>query len=134
MEEKTAHAGDKKAPEIKSLIQEVTGRPNRAAITAHHVQPEKLHTGQPLNIELVLEKSPQSVRLFYRHVNQGERFQSVSMQTNGKNFQAAIPAAYIDSPYPIQYYFEIERDPKNLTLHPGLGPNLIQQPYYVVRA
>lgn len=86
-----------------------------------------------MNIEVAAEKAPQSVRLYYRHVNQGERFQSVPMQANGKNFQAAIPADYINSPYPIQYYFEIERSAKDVTLHPGLGPNLIQQPYYVVR-
>jgi len=134
MEEKAAQAGKKTAPNIKALIQEVTGRPNRAAIAAHHVQPEKIRPGQPMDIELTLEKSPQTVRLYYRHVNQGERFQSASMQATGKKFQATIPAAYTDSPYPIQYYFEIERAPQSVMLYPGLGPNLIQQPYYIVRA
>jgi hypothetical protein len=134
MKEKTGHAGEKTAPNIKALIQEVVGRPNREAIAAHHVPPEKMRAGQPLDLELTLEKSPQTVRLYYRHVNQGERFQSVSLPDNGKKFQGTIPAAYVDSPYPIQYYFEIQRDPKNVTLYPGLGPNLTQQPYYVVRA
>ena len=45
----------------------------------------------------------------------------------------ALAKPDIDSPYPLQYYFEITRDPQNITLHPGLGPNLIRQPYYVVR-
>ena len=133
MEEKAAHAGDKTTSKMKRLIREVTGRPERPVIAAHHVQAERFRAGQPLNIELALPKSPESVRLHYRHVNQGERFQSASMQANGKNFQGVIPAAYTDSPYPLQYYFEIESSPQNLTLYPGLGPNLIQQPYYVVR-
>jgi hypothetical protein len=118
MEEKAAHTGDKKIPNMKALIQEVTGRPKRAAIAAHHVPPATLRQGEPLNIELTLEKSPQSVRLYYRHVNQGERFESISMQTDGKRFEAIIPAAYVESPYPLQYYFEITRDPQNITLHP----------------
>jgi len=133
MEEKAGTAGNKTAPNVKALVKEITGRPTRAAIAVHHAQPEKLRPGQPLNLELTLDKSPQTVRLYYRHVNQGERFQSVSMQPSGKKFQAAIPAAYIDSPYPIQYYFEIERSAQNVVLYPGLGPNLTQQPYYVVR-
>jgi hypothetical protein len=133
MEEKAAGASKKTAPNVKALIQEVIGRPNRATISAHHAPSEKLPVGEPMNIELTLDKSPQIVRLYYRHVNQGERFQSVSMQPSGKKFQAAIPAAYIDSPYPIQYYFEIERSAQNVVLYPGLGPNLTQQPYYVVR-
>jgi hypothetical protein len=134
MEEKTAHAGNKSVPNIKALIQEVTSRSNRAAIAAHHEQPAKFRPGQPMDIELTLEKSPQTVRLYYRHVNQGERFQSASMQATEKKFQATIPAAYTDSPYPIQYYFEIKRGDQHASLYPGLGPNLIQQPYYVVRA
>ena len=133
MEEKAAHAGDKTIPNIKSLLQEATGRPTRTTVTAHHKPPTALRAGQPLAIELILDESPLSVRLHYRHVNQGERFESIPMQANGKHFQATIPGTYIDSPYPLQYYFEIQRDPQNATLYPGLGPNLTQQPYYVVR-
>src|SRR6185437_13754771 len=73
MEEKAAHTAEKTVPNMKALIQEVTGRPNRAAIAAHHIPAATLHSGEPLNIELTLDKSPQSVRLYYRHVDQGER-------------------------------------------------------------
>jgi len=133
IEEKVAAAGDKKVANMKALIKEVTGRPNRPAAAAHHEQFGSFRAGEPLNIEIAVDKSPQSVRLYFRHVNQGERFQSVVMRANGKQFQASIPAAYTDSPYPLQYYFEIERGPQNVGLYPGLGPNLIQQPYFVVR-
>jgi hypothetical protein len=132
MQANTIHAPEKPDPKIKALIQEVIGRPNRPAIAAHHAQPATFHPGQAMDIELTVEKSPQTVRMYYRHVNQGERWQSISMQANGKKFQAAIPAAYTDSPYPLQYYFEIQRD-EHVSLYPGLGPSLTQQPYFVVR-
>ena len=80
-----------------------------------------------------LDKSPREVRLFYRHVNQGERFQVAGMEAQRKDYRATIPAAYTDSPYPLQYYFEIRHDSKNATLYPGFATDLTNQPYYVVR-
>ena len=133
MEQKAAQAGNNTTPNIHVLIREATGRPLRAAMAAHHAPPASLRAGEALIVEIALAKSPQSVRLFYRHVNQGERFESIEMAVNGKKFQATVPAAYIDSPYPLQYYFEISLDPRNVTQYPGLGPELTQQPYYVVR-
>src|SRR3569833_40812 len=130
MEEKSAHASDKMIPNVKSLIQDATGRPNRSTVAAHHTPPAGLQADQPLQIELALDKSPQSVRLYYRHVNQGERFESVEMRANGNHFKAAIPTAYIDSAYPVQYYFEILLEPQNAKLYPGLGPYLTQHPYF----
>jgi hypothetical protein len=119
--------------EIKTQIQEATGRPNRAMIAAHHIPLPTFRPAQPIEIELRLEKSAQQVRLYYRHVNQGERFQMASMQSEGSRFRAVVPADYTDSPYPIQYYFEIQRDSQNVSLHPGLGRDLVQQPYFVTR-
>jgi hypothetical protein len=44
---------------------------------------------------------------------------------------AAIPAAYTDSPYPLQYYFEL-RTATSATLHPAFNPTLSNQPYYAI--
>jgi hypothetical protein len=135
MEKKLAETDGSAAPpaQIKELVQEVVGRPRREVVAASHAQPSAFHAGESLDIEMKLDKSPREVRLFYRHVNQGERFQAISMQAEGKHFHATIPATYTDSPYPLQYYFEIRHDSKNATLYPGFATDLTNQPYFVVR-
>ena len=55
----------------------------------------------------VLEPILTSVFLRYRHVNQAERWQRVEMQANGTVFSAEIPADYTQSPYALEYCFEL---------------------------
>jgi hypothetical protein len=74
---------------------------------------------------------PKSVRLYYRHVNHGERYQTAEMQVAGKNYHATIPAGYTNTKYPIEYYFELKEAPES-TLYPGFNPELTNQPYFVV--
>ena len=62
-----------------------------------------------------------------------ERYQAVEMEAAGNRYRAVIAATYTDSPYPLQYYFEIGQAPDSATLHPGFGANLTNQPYFVVR-
>jgi hypothetical protein len=50
---------------------------------------------------------------------------------SGDLHSAAIPAAYTDSPYPLQYYFEL-RTATAATLHPAFNPTLSNQPYYAI--
>jgi len=135
MEEKVVRESGKNAPQphIKALVQEVTGRPRRASAGAHHAPPARFRPGQPLELELSLGRPSHDVRVYYRHVNQGERFETMAMEPKGNRFQAAIPADYTNSPYPLQYYFEIQHDAKNAVLYPGFERSLTQQPYFVVR-
>jgi hypothetical protein len=72
------------------------------------------------------------VRLWYRRVTQAERWQSLEMQSGG-GYRAEIPAAYTDSPYPLQYYFELREAAEKVWLYPGFGPELANQPYFVLR-
>ena len=74
-----------------------------------------------------------SARLYYRHVNQGERWQSLDMQARGGAFSAAVPAEYTNSPFPMQYYFELKAAPSRAWLYPGFAPDRANQPYFVVR-
>ena len=74
-----------------------------------------------------------SARLYYRHVNQGERWQSAAMQPRANTFRAAIPAEYTNSPFPLQYYFELKARESDAWLYPGFAPELTNQPYFVVR-
>jgi hypothetical protein len=71
--------------------------------------------------------------MYYRHVNQAERFESVEMQVRDNRYRAAIPAAYTQSLYPLQYYFELKTAPDQACLFPGFAANLSNQPYFVVR-
>ncbi len=82
---------------VRLAIQEATGRPVRASAVCHHIQPERFKAGEPLDIELSIEKAIGSVRLFYRHVNHAERFETVEMQLTGKSYRATIPADYTNS-------------------------------------
>jgi hypothetical protein len=55
------------------------------------------------------------------------------MRLNGAKAEASIPASYIDSVFPIQYYFEL-RTNQRAWLYPGLNADLNNQPYFVVRS
>lgn len=119
--------------DVRLAIQEATGRPVRVSAVCTHVQPKKFQSGKPLAIELSFERLPKSARLYYRHVNHAERFESVEMQVVGKGFQTTIPAVYTDSVYPLQYYFELKDGPKAAWMYPGFNADLTNQPYFVVR-
>lgn len=84
-------------------------------------------------MEFTAEKDCASVQLHYRRVNQAERWQNESMQSEGHLWHATIPSEYTQSPYPLQYYFELKETPQSATLFPGLGEELCSQPYFVVR-
>ena len=121
-------SGDAK---VKAAIAEATGRPQRPSAAMRHRVPGRFERKQPLVLEL---SGPvhASARLYYRHVNQAERWQSAVMDRKGAAYVAAIPGAYTDSPYPLQYYFELKSAPDRAWLYPGFSRDLAGQPYYVV--
>jgi hypothetical protein len=65
-------------------------------------------------------------------VNHGERWNSIPMQKLGNSYRGSVPANYTNSPYPMQYYFELHTKDA-ATLHPPLNPTLSNQPYYSVK-
>ena len=67
--------------------------------------------------------------MYYRHVNQAERWRVVEMQQTNGIYQAVIPADYTDSKYPLEYYFCDLGE-----LSPGFGDDLSGTPYFVVRS
>jgi hypothetical protein len=129
----TKAADDVQQERVQLAIREALGRPQRALAVANHSQIDLFRVGQPLDINLSVEKRPKSIRLYYRHVNQAERFQAVEMKMMGNRYQASIPGAYTNSPYPIQYYFEIKVGPDSAWLYPGFNSDLTNQPYFIVR-
>ncbi len=128
------HFGAATQPDnLRLAIEEAMGRPKRDFIACHHFQPDHFKPGESLDLELSIEKTIASVRLYYRHVNQAERYQIAEMQGTGKSFRAAVPADYTDTVYPLQYYFEVREKPEMAWLYPGFEAELTNQPYFVVR-
>jgi hypothetical protein len=109
------------------------GRPPRREIACTHAQPSTFVRGKVLGIEIAT-KLPVSARLYYRHVNQAEHYQSVEMTPQDGVHRAAIPGDYTDSDYPLQYYFELKQGSDKAWLYPGFNVALTNQPYFVVRS
>jgi hypothetical protein len=53
------------------------------------------------------------------------------MQNQGQTYRAAIPAAYTQSPFALQYYFHLAQD-GSAGLYPGFNEVFADQPYFVV--
>jgi hypothetical protein len=119
-------------PRVKAAIAEAMGRPQRPSAALRHRAPGRFQAKQPLGLELT-GPALASAHVHYRHVNQAERWQSAVMDRKGPAYVAAIPGAYTDSPYPLQYYFELKSAPNRAWLYPGFPSDLAGQPYYVIR-
>ena len=118
---------------VAAAVAEVLRRPKRVIVKCRHQPAPRFRRKETLPVQITMLSRARSVRLFYRHVNQAERFESVEMEPQSGTFRATIPAAYTDSPYPLQYYFEVRESADRAGLHPGFGADLANQPYFVVR-
>jgi hypothetical protein len=76
--------------------------------------------------------APDSVHLYYRHVNQGERWLSAEMQRGHDGYSEAIPGDYTNSVYPLQYYFVLQRGTESAWFFPAFNASLSNQPYYAI--
>ena len=107
-------------------------------LTGLHTPPPSFRRGQPLSI--IARVPPTSnlatisgLRLRHRRVNQAETWQVIEMERSGEDYHAVIAADYTDSPFPLQYHFQIRTDSGRAWLHPGLQPGWHGQPYFIVR-
>jgi hypothetical protein len=103
-----------------------------------HEPPPSFQRGQPLTIVAHVPKVSNlalisGLRLRYRHVNQAEIWQMIEMERAGDDYRAVIAAAYTDSPFPLQYYFQIRNVSGDAWLRPGLERRWHGQPYFFVR-
>ncbi len=123
-------AGGPRTGDASPAIARATAVTRRPSIACRHVAPETFHPGARLPLALTAGADV-SVRLFYRHVNHAERWRSMAMERAGADFTAAVPADYTDSPFPLQYYFELSRADA-AWLYPAFNATLSNQPYYAV--
>jgi hypothetical protein len=133
----TAEAGTAQSDRVRRGVVEALTQRQRVALPCSHTPPDRFQPGQPLSIEMSLEAAAapklSAVRLCYRHVNQAERYVTAEMNGSGGRYRATVPGRYTDSPFPIEYYFELRQGPEQAWLYPGFGPDLANQPYFVVR-
>jgi hypothetical protein len=128
-------AGAPSAERMQQITRAVVVPSDRPLISSKSYSPmDWLRPDKPLvvkfSIEIRSEKASDcTVRLHYRHVNQAENYQVMEMTRNGDEYQATIPASYTQSPFPIQYYFEVRDGAAHAWLEPGLGKALDKQPY-----
>jgi len=120
-------------PQNAAAIKEALSRPVRPLLAASHTPPKHFIPAHDLELVLTLEKRPVSVNLYYRHVDQAERYQVAEMAAGNRGYAARIPGTYTDSQFPLEYYFEVNESAERALLYPGLSVNLTQQPYFVVR-
>jgi hypothetical protein len=115
---------------VASAIRAATVKPNRPSVRCVHTPPASFHPGQPL--ALSLSASADAVQLYYRHVNQGERWVSTDMQRSQTGYTATIPGNYTNSVYSLQYYFVLRRGTDAAWFFPAFNATLSNQPYYAI--
>jgi len=120
----------------RRAIQAATSRPLRPSIDCRHTPPAAFTPGAPLALSLKMPQlpgadAPAAAILHYRHVNQGERWMQAEM-ASGAAYSAAIPGDYTQSPYALEYYFELRGQTGAAWLYPAFNATLSNQPYYVV--
>ena len=117
---------------MKLAIKETMSRPVRFSAACNHTPQQEFEAGKSIKIRIEVDKNLNSINLYYRHVNQGERFNSVKMEKNENSFQAIIEGSYTDSPYSVQYYFELKEKADSASLYPGFNKSFSNQPYFVL--
>ena len=73
------------------------------------------------------------VEMSYRHLNQGERWVTVTMDVDEDRRAAVVPGEYTDSVFPLELYFTVTAPSGDAWIVPGLDRSLANQPYHVVR-
>ncbi len=124
-------------PDTRRAILEATGRLARPTIAWTHTPPAAFEPGAALALAITIpqqELEPILTRivLHYRHVNQAERWQQEEMQVSGTVFSAEIPGEYTQSPFALEYCFELHAKDGSAWLAPGFNAALSSQPYYAV--
>lgn len=102
-----------------------------------HTPPPPFRPGEPVRLVLAVGDdgtgTVETVRLRYRHLDQSKAYEEAEMAREGERFVGEIAGPYSDSPYALQYLFVIRDHRGGAWLHPGLGAELSDQPYCVVR-
>jgi hypothetical protein len=112
----------------------------RSNLPVMFTRPESFEPGKPLTVQIARARAQLDTTaiLWYRHVNQAERWLSMPMQKTisasesaTAGYTASVPADYTNSPYPLQYYFEF-RTGDDAILYPLIRVDQTIQPYFAI--
>ncbi|HEY0281950.1 MAG TPA: hypothetical protein VGC27_04940, partial [Rhizomicrobium sp.] len=136
VERRRAGAKDSTDPRVIAAVQTIIRAPEaikREPLAGTHTPPAWFTPKQEVALEIAVSRPLTGARLYYRHVNQAERWTKAEMAAANGVYRASVPAAYTDSPYPLQYYFELKAAPDKAWIYPGFDAELLNQPYVVLR-
>ena len=124
--------------QIMPIVFNKSSADRRPLFAELHTPPLSFQRGKPFTVVANVSKTGGSVHvvslnLRYRHVNQAELWQSIDMEKTGEDYRALIASDYTDSPYPLQYHFQVRSKSGNAWLHPGLENRWQGQPYFFLR-
>ena len=129
------------ASRIEQAIRSVLAPPRKfseSLATSLHRLPARFVPGKPLIIRVGGAEAGHlprmaAIRMRYRHVNQGESWQVQEMEREATGYRGVILGTYTESPFPLQYHFELKPVAGAAWFYPGFGPDLLGQPYFVLR-
>ncbi len=121
------------AAALTAAVRAAQGRPHRVTPPVKHTPAANFTRGAAMEIALAAPADVRAATLHYRQVDQALDWVAVEMARQGGRFSAVIPAAYTQTEFPMEYYFTVALEGGAAGLYPGLGPELTQQPYFVVR-
>jgi hypothetical protein len=122
------------SPAVKAAMQAVADRSRRPSIAVKHAVPARFVHGEELPLAIAAPADITAVWLHYRHVDQAENYISMPMERQSSRYVSSIPAAYTQTMFPLEYFFQISMSDGQTWLHPGFQPELTNQPYFVVRS
>lgn len=137
MEKRLASAKESGDPHAANAIRRALDGSDRPSERVTHEPVARFQPRQPVELAFLTQARLVTARLYYRHVNQAERYRAADMvgvgSRLGMRYAATVPEAYTDTEYPLQYYFELKTAPDKAWLYPGFAPNLANQPYFLMR-
>jgi hypothetical protein len=131
----SARANPSSDATARAPIRELLSDAAATAPSLRHSAPEAFVPGQPLRIAIAADRTlPLApARLFYRHVDQAEEYDSVELTRQDDELRAVIPGAYTASQYALQYFFELHDGRGGARRFPGFTSDRDNQPYFVVQ-
>jgi hypothetical protein len=120
-------------PRLREIIAGALTPLRRRPPTLAHTPAPAFEPGAPVPVRIRIGTQPGVARLWYRHVNQAERFRSVDMTAERGEYAADIPGEYTNSPFPLQYYIEFLDAQAPGWFYPGLNRTNPGLPYVIVR-
>jgi hypothetical protein len=106
-------------------------------VEVSHDPPGSFRPGADLSLEVELG-GPDATTVVdaavrYRAMNQALAYDELEMDRSARGFVGRVPGGELTGAYPLAYAFILRTQGGVAWRHPGLGPSLSNQPYFVLR-